>query len=120
VSVGAQIEKFYQEVSDNQYLWFAEFPDGTILEFDVKDDRVSFPLWSSKSRINRLKKLSPELLNDVKPVGLSWVDFKQHIVPIIEEKERLVNLNLSGKNLTGIDLELESLIRNMEALISAS
>lgn len=120
MSVGAQIDKFYQEATANQYLWFAENPDGTFLEFDVKDNRVSLPLWSSKSRIQRLKKLSPELLAEVEPRGISWEKFKEVVVPILIKKNRLVNLNLSGKNLTGFDLPLEQLIRNFEAISSVS
>jgi hypothetical protein len=120
VSVGSQIEKFYQEVAENQYLWFGEFPDGLTLELDISANRVSFPVWSSKSRIVRLKKLNPELLSDVEPRGMSWGDFKEHMIPILEEKKRQVNLNLSGKNLTGFDLELSSLITNLEARSSVS
>jgi len=120
MSVGSQIEKFYQEVSENQYLWFGEFPDGTMLEFDISDNKVSLPIWSSKSRIVRLKKLNPGLLSEIEPRGISWEDFKEYVIPILEEKNRLVNLNLSGKNLTGFDLELSSLIKNLEARASVS
>lgn len=120
MSVGAQVTKFYEEVSENQYLWFGERQDGSTLEFDVGDNEVSFPVWSSKSRINRLKKMNPDLLSDIEPRGMSWVDFKQHMVPILEEKKRLVNLNLSGKNLTGFDLALSSLIKNVEACSGAT
>lgn len=120
MSVGAQIEKFYQEVSENQYLWFGEFSNGTSLEFDVRDNKVSFPVWSSKSRILRLKKLNPEVMDGVEPRGISWEGFKEHVVPILEKKERLVNLNLSGKGLTGFDLELSSLIKNLDARSTAS
>lgn len=120
MSVGAQIEKFYQEASENQYVWFGEIQGGVTLEFDVSDNSVSFPVWSSKSRIVRLKKMNPDLLNEVEPRGMSWVNFKEHLVPILEEKKRLVNLNLSGKNLTGFDLELSSLVKNAEARLGAS
>jgi hypothetical protein len=115
VSVGAQIDKFYQDVSENKCIWYGKSADGTALEFDVKDDKVSFPLWSSKSRIVRLKKLSPELLGGIEPVSISIEEFKKEILPILEEKGRLVNLNLSGKNLTGFDLELDSVIKNIDA-----
>ena len=120
MSVGAQIEKFYQEATENQYLWFAEFPGGARLEFDVKDHKVTFPIWSSKSRIMRLKKINPELLSEIRPRGISWQQFRQEMIPILEEKGRLVSLNLSGKNLTGFDLPLEQLIRNFEVITSTS
>ena len=114
MSIGAPIEKFYSEAIENQYLWFAEFPDGTALEFDVAEGNVSFPIWSSESKILRLKKLSPDILGDAEPRGISWEGFKEHVVPVLTSRNRLVNLNLSGKNLTGFDLPLEQLIRNFE------
>ena len=115
MSVGAQIDKFYQEVGANKILWFAECLDGIAVEFDVSENEVTFPIWSSKSRIQRLKKLNPEILGSVTPRAMPWDEFKEHVVPILRETSRLVSLNLSGKNLTGFDLQLEQVIRNIDA-----
>ena len=112
---GAQANKFYEEVSSNQSLWFAEDHKGTALEFDTSDDRVSFPLWSSKSRILRLKKLNPELLSDFSPREISWETFKEVLVPILNGKDRLVGVNLSGKNMSGFDMPVETVVRQVEA-----
>jgi hypothetical protein len=120
LSVGSQIEKFYADLAETKIIWYGELADGTPLEFDVKENRVSFPLWSSKSRIVRLKKLNPELLGGVNPVGIALEDFKQNLLPILLKKGRLVNLNLSGKNLTGFDLELGNVVKNIEACVGHS
>ena len=114
-SGGPQANKFYQEVSENRLLWFAENEDRIALEFDVKNNKVSFPLWSSKSRIIRLKKLNPDLLNEFYPREITWDDFKKVLVPILNEKERLVGVNLSGKNIAGFDMSVESVINQVEA-----
>lgn len=120
MSVGAQIDKFYQDVSENKCIWYGKFAGGTSLEFDVEDEKVTFPLWSTKSRILRLKKLNPELLGDVEPIAISIDEFKKDLLPILEKKCRFVNLNLSGKNLTGFDLELSSVVKNIEACLGNS
>ena len=114
-SGGAQANKFYEEVSNNRSLWFAESEGGTALEFNVSDNQVSFPLWSSKSRIVRLKKLSPDLLYEYAPREISWASFKEILVPILRDKERLIGINLSGKNLSGFDMSVDTLIRQVEA-----
>ena len=114
-SAGAQANKFYEEVSENRILWFAESSSGTSLEFDTSDNKVSFPLWSSKSRIVRLKKLNPDLLGDFSPREISWDSFKEILVPILQEKERVVGVNLSGKKLSGFDMSVYSVIRQVEA-----
>ncbi|WP_206486578.1 DUF2750 domain-containing protein [Thalassotalea sp. G2M2-11] len=114
-SGSSQANKFYEEVSENQRLWFAETEDGDALEFDVDGDKVSFPLWSSKSRIMRLKKLNPELLGEYSPREISWQFFKDVLSPMLMENNRLIGVNLSGQNITGIDLTVESLIKQIEA-----
>jgi len=113
-SGSSQANKFYEEVSENQRLWFAETENGDALEFDVENDQVSFPLWSSKSRITRLKKLSPELLGEYSPREISWRFFKEVLAPMLIESNRLIGVNLSGQNLTGVDLTVESLIKQIE------
>lgn len=114
-SAGAQANKFYEEVSSNKSLWFAENSEGTALEFDVREDRVSFPLWSSKSRIMRLKKLNPKLLDEFSPREISWDSFKDVLAPILMNKDRVVGVNLSGKSMSGLDMSAETVIRQVEA-----
>ncbi|MDO7084405.1 DUF2750 domain-containing protein [Pseudocolwellia sp. AS88] len=116
-SAGAQANKFYEEVSSNKSLWFAENSEGTALEFDVSEDKVSFPLWSSKSRILRLKKLNPELLSEFTPREISWDSFKEVLVPILKNKDRVVGVNLSGKNMSGFDMPTETVIKQVEAFL---
>lgn len=81
-SAGAQANRFYEEVSEKRALWFAENAQGTALEFDINEGKASFPLWSSKSRINRLKKLNPELLGSFFPREITWESFKEVLVPM--------------------------------------
>ena len=116
-SVGAQANKFYEEVSSNKSLWFAENSEGTALEFNLSEDKVSFPLWSSKSRVLRLKKLNPELLAGFSPRKTSWESFKDVLVPILNNKDRVVGVNLSGKNMSGFDIPTETVIRQVEAFL---
>ena len=109
-----QANLFYKQVAESRTLWFAENAGGTALEFDTKDGRVTFPLWSTESRILRLKKLNPKLLRDFSPRQISWSDFKDVVVPILRNGERLVGVNFSGKGLKGIDISVEQLIRQVE------
>lgn len=115
-NAGSHAYKFYEDVSENRSLWYAEREDGAALEFDVTDNRVSFPLWSSKSRIVRLKKLNPDLLQGFEPREISWAHFKNELAPILIERDRLVGVNLSGKNMSGFDMSVDTVIRQVEAL----
>lgn len=111
----AQANRFYEEVAETKVVWFGIYPDEVLLEFDVSDDNVSFPVWSSKSRIERLKKLNPNLLGNVEARGISWDQFKEYFVPILPEDKKVVGVNLSGKNLTGIDIPASLLVKQVEA-----
>ena len=115
-TAGSQAYKFYEDVSEKRTVWVAEREDGTALEFDVADKRVSFPLWSSRSRIIRLKKLNPDLLQEFEPREISWTHFKEQLVPILIEKDRLVGVNLSGRNMSGFDMSVDAVVRQVEAL----
>jgi hypothetical protein len=111
----AQANKFYEEVADTEIVWFGTLPNDTLLEFDLPNDLVSFPVWSSKARILRLKKLNPGLLSSVDPQGVKWAEFKELFVPLINQTNRVVGVNLSGKNLVGTDMPVETLISQVEA-----
>ena len=115
-NAGSQAYKFYEDVSKNRAVWYAERGNGTTLEFDVADNRVSFPLWSSKSRIIRLKKMNPDLLQEFEPKEISWAYFKDELAPILIDKDRLIGVNLSGKNMSGFDMSVDAVIRQVEGL----
>lgn len=110
-----QANKFYEEVAETKVVWFGVLPGEALLEFDLEDKKVSFPVWSSKSRIERLKKLNPELLGDVESRSVSWQKFKEYFLPILPAEHKVVGVNLSGKHLTGIDIPASLLVQQVEA-----
>jgi hypothetical protein len=111
-----QANIFYSQVSETREVWFGVMPGNIFLEFvSTNKDRGAIPVWSSKSRIERLIKLNPDLLGDVSIRGTDWDSFKAHIVPIFKEKNLMAGVNYSGKNLSGIDIEIDLLISQVEA-----
>jgi hypothetical protein len=116
-SAGAQATKFYAEVAQNRSMWFAENERDTALEFDAQDGKVSFPLWASKSRVLRVKKLNPELLQGYTPREISWQHFMDVLAPILKQKQRVIGVNLSGKKISGFDMPVDSVIRQIEAFL---
>lgn len=118
-NAGSQAYKFYEEVAKSGTLWFAENAEGTALEFDLGNGKVSFPLWSSESRVKRLRKLNAPLLGNFHPRQMSWSSFKEVLVPILQSKQRVVGVNLSGPNLSGFDISVESVVRQVEGVRNA-
>ena len=111
----SQANRFYKEVAETKVVWFGVLPNELLLEFDVSDNKVSLPVWSSKSRIERLKKLNPDLLGNVEARSASWDQFKEHFLPILPDDKKVVGVNLSGTNLKGIDIPAPLLVKQVEA-----
>ncbi|WP_416306975.1 hypothetical protein [Neptunicella sp. SCSIO 80796] len=111
----SQANKFYEEVAETKVVWFGALPGELLLEFDLKENKVSFPVWSSESRIDCLKELNPELMGRVEARSVSWEQFKVHFLPILPPEQKVVGVNLSGKNLSGIDIPVSVLVKQVEA-----
>jgi hypothetical protein len=85
------------------------------LEFDIANNEVSMPLWSSKSRVQRIIKLNPDLLDGMSPLEITWDEFLLKHVPRLKKGNRKIGLNLSGKNITGIDRDIDGVIESIES-----
>ncbi len=109
----SQAHKFYAEVAENKVVW-AALVGKDYLKFDISDERVSLPLWSSKSRVHRIKKLNPEEFGDIEAVQITWETFVSEMAPKLESKNTLIGVNLSGKNLVGYDRDVAGVIRSVE------
>ena len=115
-NAGAQAHKFYEEVAKNRVLWVAkDIERDKFLEFDIANDEVSIPLWSSKSRVQRIIKLNPDLLEGLVPFEIEWDDFLEKYAPKLNEKNRKIGVNLSGKNITGFDRDINGVIQSVES-----
>jgi hypothetical protein len=109
----SQASKFYEEVAKNQIVW-AAMSEGKYLKFNLSDNRVSIPMWSSKSRIERLRKLSPGEFGDLEAVKISWAEFVAKLAPELESEGTLIGVNLSGKDLVGYDRNVAGVINSVQ------
>lgn len=115
-NAGAQAHKFYEEVATKRVIWAAKKAStGDYLEFDISDNEVSMPLWSSKSRVQRIIKLNPELLEGMSPFEIKWDDFINDLVPSLKNQGRKIGVNLSGKNMLGFDRDVDGVLRSIES-----
>jgi len=120
-NAGAQAYKFYEELALKRVVWAAKHvEEQKFIEFDISNNEVSIPLWSSKSRVKRIISYNPKLFQGVVPFEISWDDFLSLHVPNLKKENRKIGVNLSGKNITGYDRDIAGVIRSVEAYANVS
>lgn len=120
-NAGTQAHKFYSEVAEKRVVWAAKDNEANkLLEFDISDNEVSMPLWSSKSRVQKIIKLNPELLAGMSVVEISWDNFINELVPNLKKQGRKIGVNLSGKNLIGFDRDIDGVLGSIASYASDS
>jgi hypothetical protein len=107
---GSQASKFYEQVAcDEKVFTFTE--DGELLVFPIRENEV-VPFWSSKKRLQKIQKEHPKYTNySISEIALK--DFLGETLTILESEEIRVGVNWAGKSLTGYDLEVKDLKRNI-------
>ena len=106
----AQAQKFYEQVATEGRL-FTFRDDGHLLIFP-KDGYEVIPYWSSRSRVERVKEQHPKYREwAVDEICLK--DFLSDLAPRLQADGMRVGVNWSGKRLTGYDVEVEDLLKNL-------
>lgn len=116
----AQMYIFFTEVSESQALYFARYEDGTLLELECSEGKPLFPVWSSEFRLSRLKKLAPERWADLEVKEISWAEFRNNLVPMLDEAGWKISVNPSGKEITGLEMLVTEVVENIEAGLNSS
>jgi hypothetical protein len=113
----SQAHKFYEEVANTKVVWIAIL-DGEYLKFDIAENKVSMPVWSSKSRIQRIKKLNVDTYSSLEAKELPWEEFLSTVGEGLKQSGHLIGINLSGKNLTGYDRDIDGVCKSVAAYAS--
>ena len=106
----SQAAKFYEEVASTRRV-FTVVEGDDYLVFPVSGKEV-IPFWSSASRVERVQKTHPKYRAFARQ-ELSLDDFIQKALPQLDEEGISIGVNWSGKRLTGYDVSVPDLIRNI-------
>ena len=106
----AQASKFYEQaVLEGRVFTFTNAEE--YLVFLIRDQDV-VPFWSSRSRLESIRKIHPKYTNySITEVPLS--EFLQETLPLLESEGIHIGVNWSGKGLTGYDVSVHDLRRNL-------
>ena len=106
----SQASKFYEEVVASRSV-FTLLDDGDFLVFPIKGLDV-VPFWSTASRIARVQKNHPRY----RPFACDKIEleaFLERTLPDLKVEGIHVGVNWSGPRLTGYDISVPDLVKNL-------
>jgi len=114
MSMGSQINAFCIDVAKTKTLWTIQFDDGGYIKWCNDDGSEIFPLWSSKSRVERTLKVAAEELPGGKPVSIPFDQFIKEWLPDFVKAGVAVGPNWAGENLTGTSFDASELVERVK------
>jgi Protein of unknown function (DUF2750) len=110
-AAATQARKFYEQVAAERRV-FTFLADGSFLVFPVSGAEV-VPFWSSLSRLRRMRELHPKY-RAYEADEIPLAEFLERTLPQLEGERIRVGVNWSGERLTGHDLSVGDLRRNLD------
>ena len=109
----SQAAAFYRDVAKGGRVWTIKDEGGYPAPLTPSGQRAQ-PFWSSASRAQRI--ISGVAAYDgFEPVEITWQEFREEWVPILQESGLLVGVNWSGKRAVGYDLNPGDVVERVEA-----
>ena len=111
----ANARKFYEQVVAERRV-FTFVDDGSYLVFKIGGAEV-IPFWSHRSHLDSVQEFDPKFLS-YEPDEISLEDFLAKTLPQLDREKIRVGVNWSGSRLTGYDLTVDELKRNLNYWIA--
>lgn len=113
----AQAHAFYREVAQKKAVW--TIGDGENVQTVVsKDGCRVMPLWSSRSRVERIIKNVSGYSGFI-PLGCSWSNFLKNWVRELDRQGVQVGVNWSGAKATGFEFPASVVAAQVKAAAHA-
>jgi hypothetical protein len=107
---------FYEDAAKNQVI-FTLLDDDSFLVFRIDGAEV-VPFWSTRSRVERVRELHPKYSGyAVEEIPLAR--FFEHTLPLLAQGGVRVGVNWSGSRLSGYDISVDDLRRNISHHLGA-
>jgi hypothetical protein len=106
-----QASKFYEQVvSDDKVFTFDDGSGYLVFRVDGAD---VVPFWSSRTRLEKIRKTHPKYSKQ-KIAEEPFPIFVSDTLPFLEKEGIRVGVNWSGQRLTGFDITVADLRRNLQ------
>jgi Protein of unknown function (DUF2750) len=114
-TAAAQAAAFYREVAKHGSLWTVR-DSGGFPQPKNSSGRRAQPLWSLRSRAERVVKTAAAYYSEFEVVEVPWDAFVSRWVPGLKRGRVLVGVNWSGSIVSGYDIPPDDVVRNVRAV----
>jgi len=109
MSAAPHVAAFCKEVATNREVWTIQFPDGSYIKWENATGLEIFPVWSTKSRVQKIINYEEEF-EGATPVKFSFDEFLSDWMPILLKNATGLGPNWAGENLMGWEMGAQEII----------
>lgn len=114
MALGAQLHSFYAQVAKTRTVWLARHDDGGFVIWNRPDGGRVLPVWSSESRVIRLRRHLTEL-QTAEPVSVDLKTFATKWLNDLTRDSIGLGVNWEGPTASGGELPAKVVIDSVQA-----
>jgi len=109
MSAAAHVAVFCKDVAKNKNVWTIQLPDQNYIKWENSDGSEVFPVWSTKSRVQKIISYEEEFDGAI-PIKFTFEEFLSDWMPELLENSIRLGPNWAGENLMGWDMGAQEVI----------
>jgi hypothetical protein len=117
LSLSARVDEFFREVAASGELFAVEHEGRGPVDFHLAGGTHARVFWSARSRALAMVE-GPLRRSGLVIVTHHWPEFRDAIVPELKARDLLVGVNWSGVRARGGNLEPDTVVQGVEALLA--
>jgi hypothetical protein len=113
MSAAPHVAAFCRDVAKNGKVWTIQLPDGSYIKWENDDGSEIFPLWSSKSRVEKVIDYEKHFEGAV-PTSFPYDTFLTEWVPKLRGESIGLGPNWAGENLMGWEMGVDEVVDRVQ------
>ncbi len=109
MSAAPHVAAFCKEVAKNKEIWTIQFIDESYIKWENEDGSEIFPVWSSRSRVQKIISSDEEFEGAV-PVKFNFDEFLTDWMPTLIKNSTGLGPNWAGEKLMGWEMKAQEVI----------
>ena len=109
MNAAPHVAAFCKDVAKNKLVWTIQFLNGTYIKWENPDGSEIFPVWSTKSRVEKIIGYEQEFKGAI-PISFTLDEFRSDWLPKLIKNSTGLGPNWAGENVMGWEMEAQEVI----------